>query len=161
MPLHEVGAAHERPMLRCAAVVVPEIEIGEVDSMREGWPRETAILAQVIHYRLGSGDLGVGALHNFFALSVDAVNQNLRVALSTDLLHIDLGLEVVRSMSCDCVRKVPTEPVRWVVRDLESIDAAQVARSAGWHKHVPRRQLSRIRIEVQQISLRREHDPMF
>ena len=35
MPLHKIGAAHERAVLRCAAVVVPEIEVGEVDGVRK------------------------------------------------------------------------------------------------------------------------------
>jgi hypothetical protein len=35
VPLNEVGATHERAVLRRAAVVVPQIEIDEVDRLRE------------------------------------------------------------------------------------------------------------------------------
>ncbi len=160
MPLHKVGAAHECTVLRCAAVVVPQIEVGEVDRVREWRSGKRAILAQVIHDRLGGKDLRVGALDNLFALAVDAVDQRLRVALRADLLHVDLRLQVVRSMSRDRVGKIPAEPVRRIVRDLQAVDAAHVARRAGGHEHVARCKRARIGVELQQISLRREHDPV-
>ena len=125
-----------------------------------GGPERRAILAQVIHDRLGSKNLRVGALDNLFALTIDAIDQRLRMALCTDLLHIDLRLQVVRAMSGDCISKIPAEPVRWVVRNLEAVDATHVARSAGGHEHVARCKRARIGVEVQQISLSREHDPV-
>ena len=79
------------------------------------------------------------------------------MALGADLLHVDLRLQVVRTMSRDSIGKVPAEPVRWIVCNLKAIDAAHVARGTGWHKHVSRRKCSRIGIEVEQISLRSEH----
>ena len=35
VPLHKIGAAHEGAVLAGAAVVVPQIEVGEVDGVRE------------------------------------------------------------------------------------------------------------------------------
>ncbi len=49
MPLHEVGAAHERAVLRRPAVVVPEIEVDEVDRRRERRGRQHAVLPQRRH----------------------------------------------------------------------------------------------------------------
>ena len=125
-----------------------------------GGPERRAVLTQVIHDRLGGKDLCVGALDNLFSLAVDPIDQGLRVALCTDLLHIDLRLQVVRAMRRNCISKVPAEPVRRVMGNLEAVDAAHVARSAGGHKHVPRRKRARICVKVQQISLSREHDPV-
>src|SRR5215469_14850591 len=44
VPLHEVGPAHERAVLAGAAVVVPQVEEGEVDGLREGRACERAVL---------------------------------------------------------------------------------------------------------------------
>src|SRR3954466_1651401 len=35
VPLHEIGASHEGAVLRGAAVVVPQIEVDEIDRLRE------------------------------------------------------------------------------------------------------------------------------
>ena len=36
VPLNEVGASHERPVLGCSAVIVPKVEVGEIDRFLEG-----------------------------------------------------------------------------------------------------------------------------
>ena len=46
-----------------------------------------------------------------FALAVNPVDQSLRMTLRADLLHVDLGLQVVGAMSRDCIGEVPAEPV--------------------------------------------------
>ena len=46
VPLDEVGAAHEGAVLRGPAVVVPQIEIDEIDRLRERRSRQQAVLAQ-------------------------------------------------------------------------------------------------------------------
>src|SRR5262245_27844358 len=53
VPLDEVGAAHERAVLRRAAVVVPEIEIDEVDRLAERRRRQRALFAQRGHQAPG------------------------------------------------------------------------------------------------------------
>src|SRR4051794_157916 len=35
VPLHEIGSAHESAVFRCSPVIVPEVEIDEVDGLRE------------------------------------------------------------------------------------------------------------------------------
>ncbi len=137
---------------------MPEIEVGEIDGMREGRSGERAVFVKAVHDRFGSQDLRVGAFDNLFALVVNAVDKGLRVALRADLLHVDLGLQVVRTMRRNCVGKVPAEPVRWIVRNLEAVDAAHVASGAGGHKHVARRKRAWIGVKLQQIALSREHD---
>ena len=92
MPLHKIRAAHESTVLGCAAVVVPQIEVGEVDGVRKRRAGQRTILTQVIHDGLGREDLRVGALDNFFSLTVNPVYQGLRVTLRADLLHVDLRL---------------------------------------------------------------------
>ena len=80
------------------------------------------------------------------------------MALRADLLHVDLGLQIVWAMSGYRVGEVPSEPVGWIVRNLEAVDAAHVTSCTGWHKHISRREGTRIGVEVEQISLRSEHD---
>ena len=80
------------------------------------------------------------------------------MALRTDLLHVDLRLQVIRAMCCDRIREIPAEPVRWVVSNFEAVDAAHVARRTGRHEHVASRKRARIGVELQQIALSREHD---
>src|SRR5579863_3296613 len=135
---------------------MPEVEVGEVDGVREWRSRERAVLVKTVHDRLRSKNLRVGAFDNLFALAVDPVNQRLRMALGADLLHVDLRLQVVRAMRRDGIGEVPAESIRWIVRNLEAIDAAHVTSRTGWHKHVSRRQGTRIGIKVEQISLRSE-----
>jgi len=43
MPLHEIGASHESAVFAGASVVVPEIEIDEVDGLGEWRPGERLI----------------------------------------------------------------------------------------------------------------------
>ena len=54
MPLHKVGAAHERTVFRCAAIVVPEIEVGEVDGMRKWRSGERAVVVKAVDDRLAT-----------------------------------------------------------------------------------------------------------
>ena len=157
MPLHEIRAAHEGAVFAGASVIVPEIEVGEVDGMREGRSGQCAVLVQTIHDVFGCENLFVGASNDLFCLRIDAVNGGLSVALRADLLHVDLRLEIVGPMGADGVGKIPTEPVGRIVRDLESVDAAHMAGGAGGHKHIARRECARIGIELEQVALGGEH----
>src|ERR1700674_3457220 len=47
VPLHEISAAHEGSVFCRAAVVVPEVEVHEVDRLREWWRSEHAILSEL------------------------------------------------------------------------------------------------------------------
>jgi hypothetical protein len=62
VPLDKVGSAHEGAVLAGAAVVVPQIEVGKVDGMRERRPGERAVFVQAVHDVFGGENLGVGAL---------------------------------------------------------------------------------------------------
>src|SRR5215469_4256367 len=44
VPLHEIGASHERPMFASSSVVVPQIEVHEINRLREGRSAEHAVL---------------------------------------------------------------------------------------------------------------------
>src|SRR5579872_1518380 len=72
VPLNKIRASHKRSVLRGAAIVVPEIEVSEVNGMCEGWSRQASIFAQAIHDRLRSQNLRVRTLHHFFALAINA-----------------------------------------------------------------------------------------
>src|SRR5438105_14255879 len=45
MPLHEVGAAHEGAMIGGAALIVPQVEVNEVNRLLEGSGGEHAFAA--------------------------------------------------------------------------------------------------------------------
>src|ERR1700690_2333813 len=53
MPLHKIRSAHERPVLGGSSVIVPEIEVEEIDGLREWRPVQNSIFAQAIHYGFG------------------------------------------------------------------------------------------------------------
>jgi hypothetical protein len=158
VPLDEVGAAHEGAMLRGAAVVVPQIEVEEVDGIRERRAGERAIGAQrgdeilrVLHAGVGGGD-------DLLGLDVDAVDGGRGVTLLADLLHGGLRADVVGAFGGDGRREKPGEAVGRIVRDLEPIDAGHVAGGTGGDEHIARSEGSRRRGEVEQIALRGEHD---
>ena len=108
----------------------------------KGGPVKDAIFVKVVHdvpWRRESWRLCFAI--DLLALVINPVDQGLRMALRTDLFHVDLGLKVVRTMGRNCVGEVPAEPVRRIVGNLEAVDAAHVARCAGWHKHVTSRKV--------------------
>src|SRR4051812_13177837 len=45
VPLHEIGASHERAMFAGATVVVPQIEVHEIDGLGEGRTGQRSVLA--------------------------------------------------------------------------------------------------------------------
>ncbi len=48
VPLHKIRSPHERSVLAGAAVVVPHVEVSEIDGMRKRRPGKRAILVQSI-----------------------------------------------------------------------------------------------------------------
>src|SRR5579885_2694232 len=74
VPLHEVRSAHEGPMLGGAAVVVPQVEVGEVDGLRERLLAEQPLLAQAFEDVGGGLYLLVGGLDDLLGLVVDALH---------------------------------------------------------------------------------------
>src|SRR6516164_5522420 len=81
MPLNEVRAAHERAMLGRASIIVPEIEVLELDGVLEWVPLKDAFLAQLVHDRSGGGDFLVGCVHDLFRFTIDSVNKRTGMAL--------------------------------------------------------------------------------
>src|SRR5215467_3159254 len=71
VPLGEVLAAHEGAVLGGPAVIVPQVEVAEVDRLRERRRRQNAVLAQAGHDVRGGLDLPVGALDGLLGLVVD------------------------------------------------------------------------------------------
>src|SRR5438045_1484944 len=101
MPLHKISPSHEGAMFTRASVVMPKVEIGKLDRMRKRRSGERSACVQPIYNALCVLDLCIGGGNDFFTLLVDSVNQRLRMALSADLLHIDLGLQIVGTTCCN------------------------------------------------------------
>jgi len=158
VPLHEIRAAHERAVLRRPPVVVPEVEVHEVDAIREWLARQRALAAQRIHQRLCLADPLIGHVDDLLRLRVHAVDQRLRMTLRADLLHVVLRRQEIRTLLRDRIRQVIRQALRRIVRYLIPVDPAHVARRAGRHPHVMRRELLRRLRQIQQRRLRVEQD---
>ena len=112
MPLHEVGAAHERSVLAGASVVMPEIEVDEVDRAGEWRTREDAVFAQAVDD--GPSPRARVALVMPTTCSACVYTRSImrrRVALQADLLHFRLGCGVVRTLVSDRVGEIVGEPL--------------------------------------------------
>jgi hypothetical protein len=96
VPLDEVGAAHEGAVLRRPAVVMPQIEVDEVDRLRERRRRQHAVLSQRGHQVGGLLHFRVRRRHDLFGLGIDALDQRSRVALIAHGLHRLLRVCLVR-----------------------------------------------------------------
>jgi hypothetical protein len=80
--------ALESAVLAGAAVVVPQIEIDEIDGLREGRAGDHAVLAQRSDEFLRGAHVVVGGLDHLFGLGVDAIRNRWRVALRADVAPI-------------------------------------------------------------------------
>ena len=72
MPLYEVCASHEGAVFGGATIVVPKVEIDEVNGLRERWALEQALAADAIHKGFGPRDIVIRRGHDFFRLFVHA-----------------------------------------------------------------------------------------
>ena len=160
VPLNKVRSTHESAVLAGAAVIVPQIEVSEIDGLGKWWSSQCAVLMQPIHDVFRSKHSCIRVCDNLLCLRVDAIDAVLCMALRADLLHVDLRLQVVGTVGTDSVSKVPAKAVRGVMSYFEPVDAAHVAGSAGGNKHVARGKRAGIGIQMQKIALRREHDAM-
>src|SRR5262245_35190138 len=79
MPLREILSAHEGAVLGGASVIVPEIEVEEIDRMREGGPRYHLVGAKALVNLLGRFHLVVGAGDGFLRFVVDALDGRTRM----------------------------------------------------------------------------------
>src|SRR6185503_5572000 len=111
VPLDEIGATHEGAMFAGAPVIVPQVEVGEIDGMGEGWTGQCSIFVETVHDGLGCKYLLVGACEDEFSLRVDAIDCCLGVALRADLLHVDLGLEVIGPFCAYLGGEIPAKAV--------------------------------------------------
>src|SRR5579872_7360050 len=111
VPLHKVGAAHEGTMLARAAIVVPEVEVREIDWIGERRSRNDSVLVKPVDNGFGLEHFRVRAGDNFFGLRIDPIDEGLGVALGTNLFHISLGTQVVRPFLADRVGQVPAETI--------------------------------------------------
>src|ERR1035438_325175 len=64
VPLHKVGSSHECTVLARASVVMPEIEVDEIDTIGEWQPGQHSVLAQSVHDVLRGVNAIVGGLHH-------------------------------------------------------------------------------------------------
>ena len=153
MPLHEVGAPHERAVLAGASVVVPEIEIDEIDRLRERKTGERLVFAEAVNEGFRSGHLLICVLDDLFSLAVYTVDHGRSVALRADLLHLRLGCRVVGTLLGNRIREVVRKALRGIVRHTDAVDAAHVAGRTRRYEHVARGQGLGWGIEIQQMLL--------
>src|SRR5579859_1591452 len=153
VPLDEVGTAHERAVLAGAAVIVPKIEIDEVNRLRERRATQCAVFAQTIDQVLRGFHANIRGLYDLFGLAVDAVDERRGMALRADLLHLGLGGGVVGAPIGNGVGEIVRKALGGIVSDPNAIDAAHVAGGAGGHEHVAGGQSFGWGIEIQQIFL--------
>ena len=74
MPLYEVCASHESAVFSGAAIVVPQIEIDEVNGLGERRTLEQALTAETIHQGFGPRDIVIRCGYDFFRLFVHAID---------------------------------------------------------------------------------------
>src|SRR6185437_1613393 len=118
------------------------------------------VFAQPVDKLLGSLHALVGRLHHLISLGVNSIDQPRCVALRTDLLHFRPRLREIRALVSDGIGQVIRQPLRRIVGNTDTVDAAHMACGARWHKHVASGEGFRRRIQVQQTLLRLEHDPV-
>ena len=140
VPLHEVRPAHERAVLGGAAVVVPEVEIGELDRLAERLRRRAVRRLERVHDGLGGVDLFVGRSTDGLAFLVNA-------STSGGVWHcrqMSFILACARSafgrFCGDFGEQIIREPLGRVVRDAAAVESAHVAGRAGRDEHVARGQ---------------------
>ena len=158
VPLHIVGPAHERGVLRGAAVIMPEVEIGELDRLAERISRKQPVRFDPVHDGAGGEDLFVGVSHHCGAFPVNAIHERRRVALQADVLHLRPRAFRIRTFLGDFGEQIIREPLGWVVGDAAAVESAHVAGRAGGDEHVLRGQAVGWRFQIHQILLRRKHD---
>src|SRR5262249_1752341 len=81
VPLSEILAAHESAMLDGPAIVMPKIEILEINRLRERLTGDNPIFAQTEINVLDFLDFLVGARNHFFCLAVDRIDDRTCVTL--------------------------------------------------------------------------------
>jgi len=138
MPLNEISAAHKCTVLGSPAVVVPQVEVDEVNAVGERRTFENSIGAQAVHNRFGLSHTLVRNVDYLFGLLVHTVDDRLCMALRADLLHVVLREKVVWPFLGNCVREVVGQAFGGVVRHLVAIDAAHMAGCTCWDPHVVR-----------------------
>src|SRR4051794_31794005 len=94
MPLHEIRASHKGSMFGGASVIVPKIEICEVNRVFKR-QADQAVLAQSVHDRLRSRYLAVCAGHDFLGLRIYLINDPPCMAITAKILHGGLSASVV------------------------------------------------------------------
>src|SRR5262245_41680814 len=161
VPLGEVLAAHEGPVLGGAPVIVPEVEVEEIDRVRERRTGYHLVSAQAVVNLLGGRHFFIGARDGLLRFGVDAIDDRGRVALHAGLFHVRLREREARTLGRNLGREQVREPLARVVRDLLAVQSAHVAGGAGGDEHVPRGELLRVGAEFQVAPLRREHDAVF
>jgi hypothetical protein len=137
---------------------VPQVEIDEINRLRERPGRQDSILAQAGHDVASRLHLLVRRHHHLLGVGVDALDQRRRVTLHADLLHRGLSAIPIRPRLRDRVGEVIRQPIRRIVRHFLPVQAAHVAGRAGRHEHVARRQRLGRRVQLEQLLLRMEHD---
>ena len=102
----------------------------------KGGPVEHAGLAEAVDDRLAPARPSRWWSPRPSPPAVDAIDQGPGVALQADLLHLGLGLRVVRPLASSRVGEVVGEALGRIVRDLQAVEAAHVAGGAGGDEHV-------------------------
>src|SRR5215472_17541221 len=68
MPLDKIGSTHERAVFAAGPVIVPQIEIDEINRLRKRGASEQSCFAHTIKYFVSAAHLLIGCFENLFGL---------------------------------------------------------------------------------------------
>src|SRR3954466_12824774 len=126
VPLREVLPAHEGAVLGGAPVIVPEVEVEEIDRVGELGAADDLVGAKALVNLLGRLHLLVGAGDGLLRLVVDAFDDRTRVALYAGFFHARLSGGVAGTLRGDLGGEQIREPLARVVRYLLAVEPAHV-----------------------------------
>ena len=160
VPLDKIRATHKSPVFGCATEVMPQVEVFELNGLIERSSGQEAVMAQPVHHSLPGEDLFVGGLNDGLGLLVNPFNQWWGVTLHTNVLHVSLRPDRIRTGLGYLGKEKIGESFGRIVGNATTVEAAHVTSRAGWHEHITGAQLIRRRGKIQQLPLGGEHQTM-
>src|SRR5215468_8584508 len=116
MPLDEIGAAHEGGMLSGAPVIVPQVEVLELNRQRiRRIGRDNPVCVKHRHNVLSGSHFFIGGGDNRSGFLKDALDSGRGVALLADVHHSGSGASSVLAWSRYFGEQIVGKAVRWVM----------------------------------------------
>src|SRR5262249_4912312 len=97
VPLDKIRATHKSPVFGCATEVMPQVEVFELNGLVERSRGQEAVMAHPVHHSLPGEDLFVGGLNDGLGFLVNPFDQWWRVTLHTNVLHVCLRPNRIRT----------------------------------------------------------------